>query len=461
MARHLLLFDGVDKAGDDGLWVSNGTAAGTSELTGISGASSGGLDPGDFTVLNGEVLFDGDNGLWISDGTALGTHELTGISGADAGGFEPDGFTVLGSEVLFSGIGTASNYGLWVTNGTAAGTAELGFTGASPVGVNPTDLTVFGGEALFNGTDATGYTFPGSGNHDLWVTNGTATGTFELTGISGAATSGLNPSDFTIFDGEVLFSGADAAGNIGLWVTNGTAPGTHEITGISGVFTGVSGISAAGLHAGDFTVYNNEVVFAGEDTTGNIGLWVTNGAAAGTHEITGISNTYTGSFGFEPSYLTVVNGEVVFRAVDASQSVGLWVTNGVAAGTHELSGISGAYTGSQGLDPTDFTPLTLPTTADDFYASGTSDVLFRDDASGDTGFYRINNGANAGWHDIGASSTAYSIVGTGDFYGTGSADILYRDAASGDTGFYQINDGVNAGWHDIGASSTAYHVVAS
>jgi Domain of unknown function (DUF1906) len=96
---------------------------------------------------------------------------------------------------------------------------------------------------------------------------------------------------------------------------------------------------------------------------------------------------------------------------------------------------------------------------DNFIGSGTSDILFRNNASGDTGFYQINNGASAGWRDIGASSTAYGIVGTGDFYGTGTSDILYRNNASGDTGFYQISNGANIGWHDIGASSTAYSVV--
>jgi hypothetical protein len=111
--------------------------------------------------------------------------------------------------------------------------------------------------------------------------------------------------------------------------------------------------------------------------------------------------------------------------------------------------VANAYTHNGALAP-------APT---DFYAEGTSDILFRNDASGDTGFYAINGGMNVGWQDAGASSTAYSIVGTGDFLGNGTADILYRNNATGDTGFYQINNGVNVGWRDVGASSTAYSVV--
>jgi hypothetical protein len=55
-----------------------------------------------------------------------------------------------------------------------------------------------------------------------------ATGTYELTGISGALTggAGLSPRDLTVFNGEglfpqVLFVGNDASGHIGLWVTDG------------------------------------------------------------------------------------------------------------------------------------------------------------------------------------------------------------------------------------------------
>jgi hypothetical protein len=56
----------------------------------------------------------------------------------------------------------------------------------------------------------------------LWVTDGAAGGTYELTGIGGAYAGGLfgGPTgfapDFTPFDRQVLFSGLDANGHIGL-----------------------------------------------------------------------------------------------------------------------------------------------------------------------------------------------------------------------------------------------------
>jgi hypothetical protein len=109
---------GTDASGHLNLWVTDGTAAGTSELT-VAGAYSGGLlystspfiNP-DFTVLGANVLFDGDDAsghynLWVTNGTSAGTRELP-VSGASTGGLfgstlvVPD-FTVLGSKALFSG----------------------------------------------------------------------------------------------------------------------------------------------------------------------------------------------------------------------------------------------------------------------------------------------------------------------------------------------------------------------
>ena len=255
--KNEVLFAGIDAANQTGLWVTNGTATGTYELTGINNvnAGSGGLFggspifgysttdvavPPDFTVFKNEVLFDGvdaagENALWVTNGTVAGTYELTGINGASAAGVLPKDMTVFNNEVLFGGRDAADNYGLWVTNGTAAGTHELtGIKGTYSGGLAPFDLTVFGNEVLFDGLDA-------SGQSGLWVTNGTAAGTHELTGIKGADPSGLNPSDFTVFNNEVLFDGFNSSGERGLWVTNGTVAGTHEITGISGAFTGTSG----------------------------------------------------------------------------------------------------------------------------------------------------------------------------------------------------------------------------
>jgi ELWxxDGT repeat protein len=337
MLRQTALFNGTDTSGNNGLWITNGTAAGTHEVTGISGAYSGGLFSAAmfttfdlfFAVFNGEVLFNGtdtsgNNGLWITNGTAAGTHEVTGISGAYSGGIffnAPPDFTVFNSEVLFEGADASGGFGLWMTNGTAAGTTEVGgiansgVSGASSFGLDPFYFTVFNGEVLFAGLDASEQT-------GLWITDGTAAGTMEVggianSGVSGASSFGLDPVDLTVFNSEVLFAGLDASVNNGLWVTNGTAAGTFEVIGISGAYSGgVCNEEFGGPP--DLAVFNGEVLFNGRDTSGNNGLWITNGTAAGTTEVGGIANSGVsgantgGIFNFlsTPDF-TVLNGEVV------------------------------------------------------------------------------------------------------------------------------------------------------
>jgi ELWxxDGT repeat protein len=454
MAKHLALFEGQNTAGGHGLWVTNGTAAGTFELTGIQNFGalpSGPVTLPSFTFFDGEVLFlgedtSGDFGLWVTNGTAAGTHELTGISGAYTGGLQPTHMTVFSGEVLFAGQDASGAVGLWVTNGTAAGTHELtGISGANTTGgLNPSELTVFNGEVLFNGQNP-------AGQIGLWVTNGTAAGTFELTGISGASTGnlGLDPANLVAFNGDVLFGGYDTSGQIGLWVTNGTAAGTHELTGISGANTGMFGLLPF-----DMTVFSGEVLFAGQDASGAVGLWVTNGTAAVTHELTGISGAYSGGIfaQTEDSVLTVFNGEVLFDGTDASGHPGLWVTNGTAAGTFELTGISGAAT--TGINPTDL--MSTPAAAvDDFTGSDVSDALWRN-VSGEVDTWLMNNGQMVGGTAVGTVSSAWQFAGTGDITGNGTSDVLWQNTATGEVDSWLINDGNLSGGTAIGHASSVW-----
>jgi ELWxxDGT repeat protein len=297
-------FNGIDSDGTSGLWVTNGTPAGTYEIgglesTGISGAGLS-LDPQYITSFNGEALFEGQDssnlgpGLWVTNGTAAGTFEFggagsTGITNANPTGLGPGYFTVYGNEVLFrgeAGVGGNDVPGLWVTNGTAAGTFELdgaanaGISNVSPGGLLPGDpeFIVFNSVVLFSARDA-------ANNQGLWVTNGTVAGTFELAPISGAFAVGSPGSDVTgalgnltvLNSSEVLFRGNDLQDTEGsLWETNGTAAGTIEIggqanAGISGAPSGFSNqfvtVSPIGMVPTDLTTFNGHVLFAGLDNT--------------------------------------------------------------------------------------------------------------------------------------------------------------------------------------------------
>lgn len=285
MLRKIVLFQGANAStpAQHGLWETDGTAVGTSELAPIAGADASGLTPSNLTVYNGEVLFEGVNasgqfGLWTTDGTPGNTTEVTGITDINdktVSDLTPNNLIVLNGRVLFNGTDSAGKAGLWVTNGTATGTQEL-VAGTASGGLNPTGLALFKNEVLFNGV--------ASGTlHGLWMTNGTTGGTTELTPIAGVATTGLgfNPSDMTAFGADVLLAGTDTNGHVGLWETDGTASGTQEL---------VAGAASVGLNPADLTVLGAIALFSGVDVSGHVGLWETNGTAGGTAELTGITD---------------------------------------------------------------------------------------------------------------------------------------------------------------------------
>ena len=360
-----VLFVGRSTVTNYGLWTTDGTGAGTKELTGIAGANSAGLlaaaatktNSPDFTLYNGEVLFNGrDNAatplqsLWTTNGTAPGTHEVTGINGAATTGVNPIDMTVFNGSVLFNGVDGAGHQGLWITNGTGVGTQELtvGST-ASATGIDPTDMTVLNGEVLFNGVDANGLS-------GLWAWNGT--GATELVPGGGtSSTKGLNPTDMTVFGNEVLFNGLDQNDDPQLWVTDGTISGTHQLTGVG--VTGANPVAnASGIAPSDLTVYDGEVLFSGRDTTGHQQLWETNGTVAGTQEVTTAANGFRQ--GLNPSNMEVYDNEVLFQGLDSNGYFHtLWATDGTAPGTYEVVPPGSANTYSSSFSPGDLTAIDL------------------------------------------------------------------------------------------------------
>jgi ELWxxDGT repeat protein len=172
------------------------------------------------------VVFEGADssgqfGLWVTNGTTAGTHELTGINGSYPAGFNLFDLTPYNTKVLFNGTDASGNQGLWVTNGTAAGTYELLAPGFPPTNLYPSELTVFKGKVYLNGGAQLWQSMWGN----LWFTDGTGAGTHGVP-VATANWQGLNPTDLTVFNDEMLFNGVDSDFKHGLWVSDGTAIGT-------------------------------------------------------------------------------------------------------------------------------------------------------------------------------------------------------------------------------------------
>jgi hypothetical protein len=84
-----------------------------------------------------------------------------------------------------------------------------------------------------------------------------------------------------------------------------------------------------------------------------------------------------------------------------------------------------------------------------------SDILFRNNSTGDTGYTDLHNNV---FHSLGGSPVSYSVVGSGDYNGDSFSDILFRNNSTGDTGYTDLHNNV---FHSLGGSPVAYSVVGS
>jgi hypothetical protein len=91
----------------------------------------------------------------------------------------------------------------------------------------------------------------------------------------------------------------------------------------------------------------------------------------------------------------------------------------------------------------------------DYNGDGFSDILFRNNSTGDTGYTDIHNNV---FHSLGGSPAAWSVAGSGDYNGDNFADILFRNNSTGDTGYTDIHNNV---FHSLGGSPAAWSVVGS
>jgi ELWxxDGT repeat protein len=108
------------------LWITDGTAAGTSLLKDITPGSASG-SPHGLTCLDGVVLFYAHTGandkeLWRSDGTAAGTLPVKSLHGPTPYSFTEEGQPIRFEHRIYFAVRSDFHGRLWRSDGTAAGT---------------------------------------------------------------------------------------------------------------------------------------------------------------------------------------------------------------------------------------------------------------------------------------------------------------------------------------------------
>lgn len=267
------------------IWKSDGTAGGTSLVYTMSpaGISNANLFTSDretqknFSVSGNTMFFNGydatnGNELWITDGTNAGTHIVKDIK-AGTGGSNPWAFCKIGTDIFFTCTQTGLERKLWKTDGTDAGTVQIPV--AEPFYILDNAVGIVNNKMIF-------YAHNTVDGYEPYVSDGTAGGTFMLKNINPSGNSWINVSQnaHLYFNSKFCFFIANNGTARALWRTDGTTSGTIQLT------TDAQNM-ASDVSGGGYTAINEEGIWAIQyvSSGANNMLYRSDGTVAGTYQV--------------------------------------------------------------------------------------------------------------------------------------------------------------------------------
>jgi ELWxxDGT repeat protein len=311
----------VDRNGLAQLWASRPPAARAARLTGCPEGCPTVISqprrvPGTARAVFGGRGPRGNEELWASDGTAAGTRPVRQVcSGPCSSSLQ--GFVALGGLVYFSAV-DASGPSLWRTDGTPEGTVEIG-RASLPLAAGGIAL----GDRVLLGATA------GARTSELWTTDGTAATTGRLKTFSRLPAPSSNPS-FAPLGGQVVFT-AQAGADSALWASGGTS--TRRLIGLPDACADACDSLSPPVAAGGlaFTISG----LATEQGILDARLLRTDGTRAGTlgiHDF-GPDSFVLMPFAFGGRLVFFRCGTAVAVPQTNLSNCELWASDGTAAGT--------------------------------------------------------------------------------------------------------------------------------
>ena len=195
------------------LWKSDGTAAGTVPIPEATPLTAQEVPPPFFVNTPAGVFWhrSADAGLWFSDGTGANTRLVATLPNARS-------LISAFSKLYFLNRAEGElQYGIWTSDGTAAGTVKVSGANAEE------DFTSTGGRIYFAGRDASG--------QEPWVMEDAAgASTHILANVAPEPARSSKPQNLRALGGLLYFHLAPPTE---LWRSDGTSGGTFEVTDLN------------------------------------------------------------------------------------------------------------------------------------------------------------------------------------------------------------------------------------
>ena len=286
-----LYFTANDGTHGQELWKSDGTSAGTvmvSDITAGSGSTNFGTD---FTVAaaGNYTYFRADDGihgmeLWRTDGSAAGTFLLVDINAGSGSAFSPDNnfnYLVFGSKLVFSASTNTFGYGMWITDGTTANTVVLNSNLNPSIGYFNSSAVILNGKFYFSSGSNTGV--------GIWQSDGTAAGTklfkdFSYGNIPNPSillpqiANSDGATQYLFKGNKFFFTAYDGVHGYQLWVSDGTLTGTKLIT----INPSGNAIDTSQNNNLDWYFTQDHLFLTATDGVHGYEVWKTDGTTAGT-----------------------------------------------------------------------------------------------------------------------------------------------------------------------------------
>jgi ELWxxDGT repeat protein len=268
-------------------------------------------NPTQLTLFGNRLVFKSNGTYWFTDETSLAVSPLDPPDGGSGGISSRDLLAAAGDNLFLLVNDSTFGRELWKIDITGASSLVKDIRPGSASSFDPLhpyvpgDFAAAGGRLLFVADD-------GVSGRELWVSDGTAAGTFRLADIlPGAASS--EPAWLTAAGKLVYFVADDGVHGRELWVSDGTSAGTRLVEDIR---------PGAGSSWPQHLAWRRHtLLFAADDGVHGFEPWVSDGTEATTFLLQDIA---PGALPSSPLEFTETGTFLYFAATDGTLGRELW-----------------------------------------------------------------------------------------------------------------------------------------